>query len=78
MAAKTTVVSDTKLALELLTRLQETLNRASDKNDSLLESIETSETRAQERGGEEVSCRKGGGAASEIFTTLFFIFRLHC
>lgn len=52
MAAKT--APDTKSMLELLLRLQETLNRASDKNESLLESIETSEARAQEKGSEEV------------------------
>lgn len=49
------VLSDSKLMLELLTRLEETLSRASDKNDSLLESIETSEIKAQEKGSAEVS-----------------------
>ena len=50
------VVSEAKTTSDLLTRLQESLARAADKNDSLLEAIETTEARAtrEGQGGSEV------------------------
>lgn len=47
--------TDSKSTLELLKRLQETIAKASNKIDSLLESIESSEARAQETGSGEVN-----------------------
>lgn len=47
-------VSEAKATSELLVRLQESLARATDKNDSLLEAIESTEARASEGGGSEV------------------------
>ena len=56
MASKEEKVrTDSKTTLELLQRLQETLAKASDKIDNLLESIESSEARAQETGSGEVN-----------------------
>jgi chromosome segregation ATPase len=51
------VVSEAKTTSDLLTRLQESLARAADKNDSLLEAIETTEARAtrEGQGGSEMS-----------------------
>jgi hypothetical protein len=51
------VVSEAKTTSDLLTRLQESLARAADKNDSLLEAIETTEARAtrEGQGGSELS-----------------------
>ena len=46
------VVTEAKTASELLARLQESLARAADKNDSLLEAIETTEARATREGQE--------------------------
>ena len=59
------VVSEAKAASELLTRLQESLARAADKNDSLLEAIEATEARATREGqeGGEVSLLAGHEAA---------------
>ena len=56
------VVSEAKAASELLTRLQESLARAADKNDSLLEAIEATEARATREGqeGSEVSLLLAG------------------
>ena len=50
------VVSEAKTTSDLLARLQESLARAADKNDSLLEAIETTEARAtrEGQGGSEV------------------------
>lgn len=51
------VVSEAKTISELLARLQESLTRAADKNDSLLEAIEATEARAtlEGQGNNEVS-----------------------
>lgn len=53
------LVLDSKSTLELLTRLQESLTKASDKIDSLLESIESAEARAEESGSREVRVGRG-------------------
>lgn len=56
------VFADTKALAELLTRLQENLTRSSDKNDGLLEAIESAEARASESSGAgEVSLVGGRG-----------------
>lgn len=47
------VVSEAKATSELLARLQESLARAADKNDSLLEGIEATEARATREGQED-------------------------
>ena len=44
------VVSEAKATSELLKKLQESLARAADKNDSLLEAIEATEARASREG----------------------------
>lgn len=51
------MVSQAKATSELLTKLQESLARAADKNDSLLEAIEATEARAtrEDQGDSEVS-----------------------
>ena len=46
------VLADSKSLVELFTRLQENLGRATDKNESLLEAIESSEARASSTSGE--------------------------
>lgn len=46
------IVSEAKATSDLLTRLQESLARAADKNDSLLEAIEATEARASREGQE--------------------------
>ncbi len=56
------VLADSKALVELLSRLQDELTRAADKNDSLLEAIESSEARASRESGVEVR----GGAQSQI------------
>jgi len=53
------VLGDSKALVELFTRLQENLGKATDKNESLLEAIESSEARASNSSGE---VRWGGGA----------------
>ena len=47
-------VGEARATSELLVRLRESLARAADKNDSLLEAIESTEARAGEGGGSEV------------------------
>ena len=54
------VFADSKTLVELFRRLQENLTKASDKNDTLLESIESSEARA----GDSSEVKKEGGAHS--------------
>lgn len=49
------VLTDSKSLVELFTRLHETLSKASSKNDSLLEVIESSQARASESTSPEVS-----------------------
>ena len=44
------VVKEAKTMSELLARLQESLARAADKNDSLLEAVEATEARASREG----------------------------
>lgn len=46
------VLGDSKALVELFTRLQENLGKATDKNESLLEAIESSEARASNSSGE--------------------------
>ena len=55
------VLADSKSLVELFTRLQENLGKATDKNESLLEAIESSEARASSTSGE---VRSGMGGAS--------------
>ena len=45
------VFAETKALIELLTRVQENLTKSSDKNDALLEAIESTEARASESSG---------------------------
>jgi len=45
------VLGDSKALVELFTRLQENLGKATDKNESLLEAIESSEARASNSSG---------------------------
>ena len=56
------VLADSKSLVELFTRLHETLSKASSKNDSLLEAIESSQARASEATSAEVKAlsRLGG------------------
>lgn len=64
------VFADTKALAELLKRLQENLTRSSDKNDGLLEAIESTEARASEAmGGGEVGYSSRGGGAAVISTS---------
>ena len=49
------VLDDAKSLVELFTRLHETLTKASSKNESLLEAIESSQARASENNSAEVS-----------------------
>ncbi len=51
------VLADAKALAELLARLQDELRRAADKNDSLLEAIESSEARASSDAAGEVKGR---------------------
>lgn len=58
------VLADSKSLVELFTRLQENLGKATDKNESLLEAIESSEARASSTSGE---VRSGMGGASCVW-----------
>ena len=49
------MLSDSKDLVELLARLQETLTKATNKNDNLLEAIESSEAKATQTGSGEVN-----------------------
>ena len=62
------VVSEAKTTSDLLARLQESLARAADKNDSLLEAIETAEARAtrEGQGGSEVRQTSYSTAATNL------------
>ena len=51
------IVSEAKAMSELLARLQESLTRAGDKNDSLLEAIEATEARASRENAAESEVR---------------------
>jgi len=46
------VLGDSKALVELFTRLQENLGKATDKNEGLLEAIEAAEARASDSSGE--------------------------
>lgn len=62
---KDKVLCDSKSLVELFTRLHETLSKASSKNESLLEAIESSQARASDAGNSaEVSLE------AELISTL--------
>ena len=53
MEASRAVVKKARFTSEVLESLQESLSRAADKNDSLLEAVEATEARASREGQEE-------------------------
>lgn len=61
MEKKDQVLQQSKELVELFSRLQENLSKSSDKNESLLEAIESSEAKAAETGvnGEVQTGRRG-------------------
>ena len=60
------IVSEAKVMSDLLARLQESLARAADKNDSLLEAIEATEARASREGQPE-------SEVSETLTIIYYV-----
>ena len=62
------VLDDAKSLVELFTRLHETLTKASSKNETLLEAIESSQARASETNNAEVSVEAG------LISTMLFIY----
>ena len=72
------IVSEAKAMSELLARLQESLARAADKNDSLLEAIEATEARASREGQAESEVSETGNYATQCVKKLFFFSRHRC